>query len=348
MQKALILLLSAFVLASCGNSNTNHEANAPTEANAPQPMHHPLGGNPIITHAYSADPSAHVFGDSLYLYPSHDRDHAQTFDMDDYHLYVTADLQTFVDKGVIFKPFEQTTWATHYAWAPDCVERNGKYYFYFPTDQRHIGVAVGDHPWGPFHDPLGHPLLSIDSPGVICDRDFIDPCVFIDDDGQAYMFVGQNTCCCIKLNDDMISYDGEVHIIEGLVEFFEASWVHKREGKYYLSYSNSPFTGHQPEIVYAMADNPLGPYEYKGRILGPVSSGTNHHSIVQFKGDWYLFYHTADLAIQNWPTDFGKWFSHRSVCVDRLFYKADGTIQEVYPTMSSKKLETNTAFKEAY
>jgi len=321
------LLPFLFALLSCGRA-----------------QHHELGGNPVITHMYSADPSARVFGDSLYLYPSHDRDGAQGFDMDDYHCYVTADLKTFEDRGVIFRPFEQTTWATRAAWAPDCAYRNGKYYFYFPTDTRHIGVAVSDHPWGPFEDPLGHPLLSIDSPGVICDRDFIDPCVFIDDDGQAYMFVGQNTCCCIKLNEDMISYDGEVHIIEGLVEFFEASWMHKYKGKYYLSYSNSPFTGHQPEIVYAMADNPLGPYEYKGVILGPVSSGTNHHSIVQFGADWLLFYHTGDLGLYNFGDVPGAAGFHRSVCVDYLYYNPDGTIRPVVPTVSEEKLRNNTAY----
>ena len=310
-----------------------------------QPRHYELGGNPIITHMYSADPSARVFGDSLYLYPSHDRDMAQGFDMDDYHVYVTGDMVNFEDRGVIFKPFEQTSWAKAMAWAPDCVERNGKYYFYFPTDKKNIGVAVSDSPTGPFMDPLGHPLLTIDSPGVICDRDFIDPAILMDDDGQAYMFVGQNTCCCIKLNEDMISYDGEVHIIEGLVEFFEASWIHKYNGKYYLSYSNSPFTGHQPEIVYAMADNPLGPYEYKGRILGPVSSGTNHHSIVLFGDDWFLFYHTGDLAGYNWPDNPRMRSYHRSVCVDRLYYNPDGTIQPVEPTLSQQKLENNTAYK---
>ena len=314
---------------------------------APDPVHFELAGNPIITHMYSADPSAHVFGDSLYVYPSHDRDLAMGFDMEDYHCYVTADMQTFEDRGVIFRPFEQTTWAKTRAWAPDCVERNGKYYLYFPTDVRYIGVAVSDHPWGPFADPLGRPLLSIDSPGVVCDRDFIDPCVFIDDDGQAYMFVGQNTCCCIKLNEDMVSYDGEVHIIEGLEEFFEAAWVHKYNGKYYLSYSNSPFAGHQPQIAYAMADNPLGPYEYKGVILGPVSSGTNHHSIVQFGADWFLFYHTGDLGNYNCPDWPGFGSLHRSVCVDYLYYNEDGTIRPVVPTVSEEKLKNNTAFKPA-
>lgn len=188
-------------------------------------------------------------------------------------------------------------------------------------------------------EPLGNPLLSIDSPGVVCDRDFIDPCVFIDDDGQAYMFVGQNTMCCIKLNEDMISYDGEVHIIEGLVEFFEAAWVHKYNGKYYLSYSNSALTGHKPEICYAMSDNPLGPYEYKGVILDPVSSGTNHHSIVEYQGQWWMFYHTADLSL-NRELPEGRWAGFcRSICVDSLFYNPDGTIQKVKPTVNPERLK---------
>lgn len=336
----LIGFISCMALAGCAQTaqqNMNNDS-----------IHHELGGNPIITNMYSADPSAHVFGDSLYIYPSHDEDRAMGFDMKDYHVYVTADLQHFEDKGVIFSPFEQTTWAKTAAWAPDCVERNGKYYLYFPTDKKHIGVAVADRPEGPFKDALGHPLLSIDTPGVICDRDFIDPCCFIDDDGQAYLFVGQNTCCCIKLNEDMISYDGEVHIIEGLVEFFEASWVHKYNGKYYLSYSNSALTGHQPEIVYAMSDNPLGPYDYKGSILGPVSSGTNHHSIVKYGADWLLFYHTGDLGRQNWPDNPVMGAFHRSVCVDYLYYNEDGTIKPVIPTRDEEKIKNNTAFKEPY
>lgn len=296
--------------------------------------HFELGENPVIRDIYTADPSARVFGETLYVYPSHDKDDAVSFSMEDYHVFSTTDMVNFEDHGVIFNPIEQTLWATKAAWAPDCVERDGKYYLYYPTDQKYIGVAVSDRPDGPFVDPLGHPLLSIDSPGVVCDRDFIDPCVFIDDDGQAYMFVGQNTLCCIALNDDMVSYDGRVHIIEGLEEFFEAVWVHKYNGKYYVSYSNSPFTGHQPEIVYAMADNPLGPYEYKGRILGPVSSGTNHHSIVKYGGDWFLFFHDASLSMKNLDVEHHPELQpvcglRRSVCVEHLYYNPDGTIQEV-------------------
>lgn len=297
-------------------------------------------GNPIITHMYSADPSAHVFGDTLWVYPSHDKDDAASFSMEDYHTYSTTDMVTWRDHGVIFNPLTQTSWAKSAAWAPDCICRNGRYYLYYPTDKRHIGVAVSDTPYGPFHDPIGKPLLSIDSPGVVCDRDFIDPCVFIDDDGQAYLFVGQNTVCCIRLNEDMVSYDGEVHIIEGAKDFFEAAWVHKRNGIYYLSYSDGPFHGHEPQIAYCTSRNILGPYTYQGIILDPVNSGTNHHSIVNYKGQDYLFYHTADLSRYNCP-DFHCGV-RRSVCVDSLFYNPDGTIQKVRQTISREKVENNT------
>ena len=297
-----------------------------------------LQGNPLVTSIYTADPSAHVFGDTLYVYPSHDEEIGKGFNMKDYHCFSTVDMVHFEDRGVIFSPFEQTSWAKEQAWAPDCVERNGKYYLYYPTDTRHIGVAVSDSPTGPFVDPLGNPLLSIDSPGVLCDRDFIDPAVFVDDDGQAYMFVGQNTMCCIKLNEDMISYDGQVHIIEGLHEFFEASWMHKYNGKYYLSYSNSPFTGHRTQIAYAMSDNPLGPYEYKGIVLDPVSCGTNHHSIVEFQGQWYIFYHTADLSRNRKLHPSRKPSVCRSICADKLYYNDDGTIQKVHKTRNALKI----------
>ena len=296
-------------------------------------------GNPIVNHRYTADPSAHVFNDTLWVYPSHDKDDALGFTMEDYHAYYTTDMEHWTDAGVIFNPITDTQWAKEAAWAPDCVKRDGKYYLYYPTDKRHIGVAVAQHPAGPFKDPLGHPLLSIDSPGVICDRDFIDPCVLIDDDGQAYMYVGQNTLCCIKLNEDMTSYDGQVHIIEGTEEFFEAAWVHKREGVYYLSYSNSPFTGHQPQIVYCTSQSPLGPFTYQGMVLGPVNSGTNHHSIVNYKGEDYLFYHTADLSKR--LHDGFHCGVRRSICCDKLYYDKEGKIETVKPTIDSARLCMN-------
>lgn len=320
-----------------------------------------LAENPIITSQYAADPAARVFGDTLYIYPSHDRDDANTFSMEDYHVYTTTDMQTFTDRGICFDALKQTPWATRFAWAPDCVERNGKYYLYYPTDQRHIGVAVADSPLGPFHDAIGKPLISINSPGVVCNRDFIDPCCFIDDDGQAYLFVGQNDVCYVKLNPDMTSYDHSggrldslgretgVYLIEGVNEFFEAVWVHKRNGKYYISYSNGSKNGRAPEIAYAMSDKPMGPYEYKGIILPPVSSGTNHHSIVEFHGQWYMFYHNSDLSLYRNPESTRSYKYRRSTCVDSLFYNADGTIQPIRPRPTSKeKLKRASQFRFLY
>jgi beta-xylosidase len=281
---------------------------------------------------YSADPSARVFNDTLFVYPSHDQDTATWFNMKDWHVYSTTDMKTWKDHGVALS-LNDLAWAKRFAWAPDCIEKNGKYYFYYPTDQFHIGVAVSDRPYGPFRNPIGKPLLSKDSPGVICNRDFIDPAILMDDDGTAYMFVGQNTVNAIKLNPDMVSYDGKVHIIEGTHKFFEASWVHKYNGKYYLSYSSV-----DGKILYAMSDSIFGPYQYKGVILDQVNSGTNHHSIVDYKGKWYLFYHTSDLYFQNNPhvKRVLDWKGinpfRRSICVDYLYYNKDGTIKKVVPT----------------
>ena len=292
--------------------------------------------NPIITIRYSADPSARVFNDTLYIYPSHDRDEAEWWDMEDYYVYSTTDMKTFRDEGLVFEPLKQTTWAKKYCWAPDCIEKNGKYYFYFPTDQDYIGVAVGNTPVGPFEDALGKPLISRTSPGVVAPRDFIDPNVFIDDDGTAYLLVGQNALNIIRLNEDMISYEGEPVILDNIVQlpyFFEGIWMHKYKGKYYLSYSIGPnIEGKEPQIAYAMADSIMGPYTYKGVILGPVSSGTNHHSIVEYKGQWYLFYHTSQLALKNIPADspdrkYIQW--RRSMCAAPLHYNEDSTIQPI-------------------
>jgi beta-xylosidase len=214
------------------------------------------------------------------------------------------------------------------------VTRNGKYYFYFPTDAAHIGVAVSDKPYGPFIDPLSKPLLSKTSKGVVNNRDFIDPCVFIDDDNKAYLFAGQIDLNVVELNDDMISLASDVKIIKGVDHFFEAIWMHKYNGKYYLSYSGKDGSGGD-KIMYAMSDNVYGPYEYKGIILDEVNSGTNHHSIVCYKGKWMLFYHNANLALQNIPEHsperkFIQW--RRSVCADYLYYNTDGTIKKVIPT----------------
>lgn len=294
-----------------------------------------LAQNPFITHLYTADPSAHVFNDTLFVYPSHDEDSATWFSMKDWHVFSTTDLKKWTDHGVAFS-LQHTRWAKSEAWAPDCVARNGQYYFYYPVEKSKIGVAVGDKPYGPFADPLDSALIHIHSKGVVCNRDFIDPAVFIDDDGQAYLYMGQLVVNAVKLNKDMISYDGEVHLLEGTDDFFEAIWMHKYNGKYYLSYS-----ANSGEIKYCISDNPLGPFVYQGVILPKMNSGTNHHSIVQYRGNWYIFYHNAELYLSNHPEVKPKFgWGHqgsphpfrRSICCDRLYYNEDGSIKPVIPT----------------
>lgn len=291
--------------------------------------------NPFITNMYTADPSARVFNDTLFVYPSHDLDNAVKFTMEDWHVFSTTDMKTWTDHGVAFS-LKDLSWAKSQAWAPDCIRRNGKYYFYYPVEHSKIGVAVSDKPYGPFKDPLDSALISVNSKGVVCTRDFIDPAVFIDDDGQAYLYMGQLVVNAIKLNEDMISYDGEVHLLKGTDDFFEAVWMHKYKGRYYLSY-----VGESGEIKYGIGDNPLGPFEYKGVILPKMNSGTNHHSIVEYKGQWYMFYHNSDLYFKNHPEKEPKFgWGHpesahpyrRSICFDKLYYNADGTIQPVIPT----------------
>ena len=151
----------------------------------------------------------------------------------------------------------------------------------------------------------------------------------MDDDHTPYLVFGQNTVNIVKLNDDMISFKDTVRTIKGVRHFFEAAWMHKYKGKYYLSYSG------EGKILYAISDSPYGPFQYKGVVLGKVNSGTNHASITEYKGQWYLFYHTSDLFFKNNPTanrhGIKKWY-RRSICADYLYYNADGTIKQVIPT----------------
>lgn len=292
-------------------------------------------GNPFVEYMYTADPTARVFNGRLYVYPSHDRDTATWFNMDDWHVLSTSNMKDWTDHGVCLS-LKDLPWAKKYAWAPDCVYKNGKYYFYYPTDKDYIGVAIGKTPYGPFTVPLKKPLLNRKTKGVICTGDFIDPAVFIDDDGSAYIYFGQNQVNMVKLNDDMISFSDTVRVLKGAEGFFEAAWMHKYKGKYYLSYSG-PISGRK-KILYSVSDSPYGPFEFKGEILRPMNSCTNHHSIVEFKGQWYLFYHNSDLYFEQHPNEkpVCDWSKpapfRRSICVDYLYYNEDGTIKEVVPT----------------
>lgn len=325
---------------------------------------------PLITHIYTADPSAHVFGGRVYIYPSHDRetdiafnDNGDQYDMADYHVFSTSSLDPpytdVVDHGVVLKT-EDVPWVGKQLWAPDAAEKNGKYYLYFPARDKEgifrIGVAVGDKPEGPF----------VPDPEPIKGSISIDPASFVDDDGNAYLYFGglwggQLQCYqdgndkfnaelqgpqepsggdtkalfpkAAKLSEDMRSFDGEIRDLVILApetgepigaddhdrRFFEAAWMHKKDGVYYFSYS----TGDTHYIVYATSKSPLGPFTYAGRILEPVLGWTTHHSIVEFQGRWWLFHHDCELS---------KGVDHlRSVKVKEIFYNKEGKITTEKP-----------------
>jgi beta-xylosidase len=269
---------------------------------------------------FHADPSARVFGDRLYIYPSHDAVGARNWkSMVDWHVFSTNDMKKWTDHGVIFS-LEDITWADMEAWAPDCIERNGKYYFYF-TAGGHIGVAVSDSPVGPFKDALGKPLVKKNEAGI---HYMIDPCVFIDEDGQAYLYVGgARQLGVVKLKEDMITRDGSIQRLD-MHGFYEGVWIHKRNGIYYASYPTRPSGKMANVMLYSTTKSPLGPFESKGELIDNHSHN-NHGSIAKFKEQWYLFYHVEGPS--HWE---------RRVCVEPLFYNEDGTIKAMRMTPTGK------------
>ena len=259
---------------------------------------------------FNADPSARVFGDTMWIYPSHDIAGSTYWDMLEWHCFSSTDLKNWDDHGVIFS-VNDITWADKYAWAPDCIRRNGKYYFYFPADFQ-VGVAVSENPAGPFKDALGKPLIAKDEGGTRV----MDPCIFIDDDAQAYLYFGQNQLCVVKLKPDMITRDGDIRQLP-LTNFHEGIWVHKRKGLYYLSYPSYKGDMTANLLEYSIGKTPYGPFEYKGVIMDNRSRNV-HHSIVEFKGQWYLFYHVQG------PSPY-----ERRVCMEKIEYNEDGSIKPV-------------------
>ena len=288
---------------------------------------------PLVTHIYTADPSAHVFNGKIYVYPSHDLEHegedndeGDEYQMEDYHILSMDNVDApCVDNGEALN-MRDVPWVSKQMWAPDCAEKDGKYYLYFPARDKdlrfHIGVAVSDSPAGPFKP----------EPDYIKGSFSIDPAVLTDDDGAAYIYFGglwggqlekwqtgefvENPAeipadakalgpQVAKLTDDMLQFaeaPQEITILDENGEplkagdedrrYFEGPWMHKYNGKYYLSYS----TGTTHYLVYAIGDSPKGPFTYAGRILEPVIGWTTHHSIVEIDGKWYLFYHDSSLS----------------------------------------------------
>lgn len=289
--------------------------------------------NPIIRNQFTADPSARVFDGKVYLYPSHDippvegKTRPDWFCMEDYHVFSSSNLADWTDHGVILDQ-TQIPWAnpTAYSlWAPDCIYKNGKYYFYFPAPLKDttkgrgfsIGVAISDNPYGPF-TPQPEPIQGVRG---------IDPNVFIDKDGQAYLYWSARNIFVAKLKENMTELESEPMIIPNLPEkgLKEGPFVFERNGIYYLTF---PHVENVTErLEYAIADNPMGPFEMVGVIMdeSPTGCWTNHHSIIEYNDQWYLFYHHNDLS-----PHFDK---NRSARIDSLFFNDDGTIIKVIPTL---------------
>ncbi len=308
--------------------------------------------NPVIRDQFSADPTAREFNGKIYLYPSHDilvpeGQRKGWFCMEDYHVFSSENLTDWKDHGVIVTQ-NKVPWVrkdSYSMWAPDCVYRNGKYYFYFPSAPAAgggfaVGVAIADHPEGPF-TPVAQPIKGING---------IDPCVLQASDGNAYIFWGNGRCAKLKENMIELADDNPkekvkwgdrememvgVNCLQGLPNRqAEGPFAFEYNGNYYLTY---PYVRENTEVLgYAMSKNPMGPYEYKGIIMAEHPNGcwTNHHSIVQYKGQWYIFYHTNFFS----PNDDKR----RSVCIEKLAFNADGTIQEVKETMRGVGINKST------
>ena len=282
-------------------------------------------GNPFITSIYTADPSAHVWSDGrLYVYPSRDIDPPRGCDlMDRYHVFSTDDMVNWRDEGEILQA-NQVPWGRPqggFMWAPDCAFKDGKYYFYFPhpsganwNNTWKIGVATSTKPAQGFTNVSYIPGVGGSS--------MIDPAVFMDTDGQAYLYFGGGSKCAqAKLKPNMIDLDGEVQPVTGLADFHEATWVFKRNAVYYLTYADN-FRRHN-RMRYATSSTPLGPWTYKGVYLDPTDCDTTHGSVVEYKGQWYQFYHNCSISHRG---------NLRSMCVDLLNFDTNGDILKVVQT----------------
>lgn len=290
--------------------------------------------NPLFEDVFTADPAAMVDGDTVYLYTGHDEapNNNVFFEMHDWLAFSSKDMKHWTKHGPIMKAID-FKWATGQAWAAHMIKRNDKYYFFVTV--RHndthpgfaIGVAVADSPLGPFKDAIGHALVTNEmTKQTPNDWDDIDPAVFIDDDGQAYMFFGNLVPKYVKLKDNMTELDGDIKVVD-LPKYTEASWVHKHDDNYYYSYACE----FPEKICYAMSKNINGPWEFKG-ILNEIAgnSETNHQSIIDFKGQSYFIYHTGAVPPRNGQESGGRF--RRSVAIDKLHYNSDGTIKRIIMT----------------
>ncbi|MEQ9825344.1 MAG: glycoside hydrolase family 43 protein [Puniceicoccaceae bacterium] len=297
-----------------------------------------LAVNPIIQTLFTADPAPMVYNDKVYLYTTHDEDGSTWFTMKDWRVYSSDDMVNWTDHGSPLS-LDDFSWASKDAWAAQCIERNGKFYFYIcahhtELNRMAIGVAVSDSPTGPFVPPFDEPLVA-------AHWGDIDPTVFIDDDGQAYLYWGNPHLWYVKLNEDMISYDRELGVVqvpltqegfhtrEEVTEerpsaYEEGPWLYKREELYYMLY---PAGGVPEHLAYSYGPSATGPWQYGGVIMEVIEEGgafTNHPGLIEYKGNAYLFYHNGALP--------GGGGFNRSVCVEPFEFNADGSIPLIEPT----------------
>jgi len=295
--------------------------------------------NPLVRHIYTADPAPLVYNDTFYIFTGHDEG-GSGWTLNGWHLLSSADMVNWTDHGEVLSVADVTWLNDHQAWAAQCVERDGKFYFYI-CDSGEIGVAVADNILGPYQDALGKPLISNATGGACPGDDNIDPTVFIDDDGQAYIYWGTDRVVRqAKLKSNMIELDGEITVPQGLQRFFEASWVHKKDGIYYYSYAayNSSGDNWPSNIDYATSSGPLGPWTYRGTLNGYAGTGTNHAGIVEFRGVWYFVYHTDYLS--------GGVPWERSVQINYLFYNNDGTMKSIVQDTLGVESVASAPFEE--
>ncbi|MNK00549.1 Xylosidase/arabinosidase [compost metagenome] len=350
------VLATGIVTASCQQSNKKVSENADTS----KPSR--FLSKPLVSHIFTADPSAHVFDGKIYIYPSHDieagtpeNDNGDHFDMRDYHILSMDSIGGKVTDHGVALSIKDIPWGGRQLWAPDAAFKDGTYYLYFPLKDKNdvfkIGVATSKSPAGPFKA----------EPKPIEGSFSIDPAVFKDDDGSHYMYFGgiwggqlqrwnngkydangsktdnqkedspALSAKVAKLSANMLQFDGEVKDVQILDKegkplltkdhdrrFFEGSWVHKYNGKYYFTYS----TGDTHFLAYAIGDNPYGPFTYQGTFMEPVQGWTTHHSIIEIKGKWYIFYHDTEISNK----------THlRNIKVTPLAHNADGSIELIKP-----------------
>lgn len=275
----------------------------------------------------TADPSAHVWKDGkIYVYTSYDQECQEDFWMTDWYAFSSTDLQNWETHGPILS-VDELTWADNYAWAPDAAYKNGKYYFVFPAGTGHkdrvnpenstkwmgIGIAESASPTGPFKDMIGAPLWQTPYAN--------DPALFIDDDGQAYLYVHakEYDYHVIKMSNDMRSIDGELTKMDmgGYEPKMEGPWVFKRGNYYYYTMPEN-----NRVLTYYMSTSPTGPWEYKGQIMEQENESNNHHSIVEYNGQWLLFYH-------RWLDIDSTCGRQRHTAAEYLYFNQDGTIRPV-------------------